>query len=393
MLQRGTLVLMHSGTVKRVEDVHIDDFLMGPDSTPRRVRETSPGEGPLYRITPIHGAPWFCNDEHVFTIAGTSFRKGQILDVSVKEFLTWTPRQRLYWRLWRTGVEFSATIHPVDPYLIGLWLGDGSTDRPEITSMDPEVIGYCKEIAPRYSLRCVVVDTPSKAKVIRLAGPHGGDLSTRKNLVHDVVRTCVQNGSKFIPQHYLIASRDQRLSLLAGILDTDGCLVDCGFVVSTTLNALRDDVLFLARSLGFGAYAHTCKSSIKATGFVGAYHRIHISGDLTTVPTRIARKRAVMPRYPKRVDVPGFVLDLDGQGTFNGFTLEGDGRFVLGDFTITHDSSSPVPLDTALLLSMQKRRAIGLRRGIYDAAKKEAVRRGQSVSAFVESILTDVGNE
>ncbi len=355
---------------------------MGSDSTRRRVTATRHTRGLVHRVVPTHGPFWSCGNDHAMTLIGTSYQKGRIVNMAVADVLKLAPRQRSYWRLCRTGVVFPPSDPHIDPYFIGLWLGDGSTDRPEITSMDQEVIAYCNDLAFRHGLRCVVTDTPSKAKIIRLAGPHGGDLSTRKNVVHDAVRACVRDRQKVIPFGYLSGDRKQRLALLAGLLDTDGCLDGSCYVFSTTNDVLCDQVLFLARSLGFTAYANQNKTSIKSCGFVGVCWRIHISGDLFDIPVLIARKRCAPRQNPRRTDSPDFRIESIGRGELCRFSLDGDGGYLLGDFTVTGNLTSA---DHAR--SKQTRRAISMRLCVYEAAKNEAARRGVPFIPFVESAL------
>lgn len=95
--------------------------------------------------------------------------------------------------------------------------------------------------------------------------------------------------------------------------------------------------LFLARSLGLSAY-----SSIKHNKtYDRDYHRITISGELSVIPTLLPRKQAAPRQQVKSVLRTGFSIQSLGRGEYFGFTLaESDGRFLLGDFTITHNTST-----------------------------------------------------
>src|SRR5437588_12794461 len=76
-LGENTPVLLFDGRVVPVQGIVEGDLLMGPDSQPRCVLSTCTGFGPLYRIIPIKGISWVCNDVHVLTLAGTNRFKGQ----------------------------------------------------------------------------------------------------------------------------------------------------------------------------------------------------------------------------------------------------------------------------------------------------------------------------
>jgi hypothetical protein len=114
----------------------------------------------------------------------------------------------------------------------------------------------------------------------------------------------------------------------------------CGvYIIPTKWAGFRDDILFLARSLGFAAYSRETTNTIKSTGFSGQYHYITISGRLDCVPVKVPRKKAAPRQQVKDVLRTGFRVEDAGVGEFFGFELEGDGRFLLEDFTITHNSS------------------------------------------------------
>lgn len=84
-LGRGTPVLMYDGSIKPVQDVKPNDLLMGPDSTPRLVKNTCVGTSELFRITPVKGDPWICNDVHILSLRHTTSKK--IVDVPLPDYL------------------------------------------------------------------------------------------------------------------------------------------------------------------------------------------------------------------------------------------------------------------------------------------------------------------
>jgi hypothetical protein len=99
-----------------------------------------------------------------------------------------------------------------------------------------------------------------------------------------------------------------------------------------------EQLRLLARSLGLQSHIYL-KTGIP--GYEGRrYWRVHISGDLSVVPTRVKRKQfpdsSSASRHPNRV---GFTIEPIGEGDFCGWELDSDGLFLLGDFTVTHNSS------------------------------------------------------
>lgn len=339
----GTPVMLSDGHIRPVELIAEGDYLMGPDGTPRRVLSTTRGRAPLFRITPTKGEPWVCNEDHILVLSGSNHHIGEEKEISVRELLAQDDPDR-DWKLVRTGVNFppnGAAERFVDPYLLGLWLGDGTTGEAHITTNDTEVIQFCRLAAPRYGLELVERRDVGCWTLRFRVGPRGVGHPGTPHILRRFFKSCADDGGKRIPHHYITDLRDVRLRLLAGLIDSDGSYDDrcCLFEISVRTDGLAADVLFLARSLGFAAY-DSPGEKVAQTGLGGIYHRITISGDISIVPTLIARKHARERQQVKRVLVTGFDIQPISEGDYYGFSLEGDGRFLLGDFTITHNTTT-----------------------------------------------------
>ena len=339
-LGAGTPVLLFDGSIKSVETVVVGDLLMGPDSRPRTVQSVCHGTSPLYRITPVKGDSWVCNNVHVMTLVGTNRKQGQTTDIPLCDHLANTEhldRIDRDWKLWRTGVEFPERFTEIDPYIVGVWLGDGTFDAPCITTPDQEIIDACEKYAASIYKDCAVTEpTPGLFTVRFRMGPRGVTGRDTPHTFWHALKRCRAGRSKFIPDMYKINSRVARLQLLAGLLDTDGYQHAGCYEIVTKYPRLRDDILYLARSLGFAAY-----NSVKYVMGL-PYQRISISGGVSVIPLRVARKRACVRTQSRRTDVTGWSATQIGDGEYFGFTLDGDGRFLLGDFTVTHNTTTIV---------------------------------------------------
>src|SRR5262249_44697567 len=152
-----------------------------------------------------------------------------------------------------------------------------------------------------------------------------------RNMLRQFFRhACITaDDQKTIPCQYLRNCESLRLHLLAGLLDTDGDLHSNCYSLTTKFPQLRDDILYLCRSLGFAAYSTPTTKGIKSTGFTGVYHRISISGETNRIPCRIAYKQATPRKQVKDVLRTGFAIEPAGTGDSYGFTLDGDGRFLV----------------------------------------------------------------
>lgn len=335
-LAKGTGVLMYDGSVKLVEDVVAGDVLMGDDSTPRNVLSTSIGREEMFTVIPTKGSPFTCNKSHILSLeySGAEIRSNakRILNISVYEYLKWNKSIKARYMLYRRGVEFSHKDTLLDPWLVGIWLADGSktSGNPYIyvNSNDLEILTELSKYNP------LITDDNERGTCKKVSFTDKSNGCT-KNLFRDEFRRCLYNSDHrdvFIPDDYKVNSRSNRLRLLAGIIDGDGHLLNNGIEVSTKFSRLRDDILFLCRSLGMAAYY-----SVKRVND-GVYYRISISGNTDEIPNVLQRKRASERRQIKSVLRTGFTIESAGVGDYYGFEIDGNSLFLLSDFTVTHNT-------------------------------------------------------
>lgn len=330
-LGKGTPVMKADGKIIPVELVREGDFLMGPDSLPRRVLGVTNGKDRLYRVTPVKGDSFVCNEPHVLTLSMAG--SDELFDMPLDQFLKTNPTFQKRAMLVRAGVEFSSKKLDEAPYMLGLWLGDGVSRGSGFTATEEEILGYLCDYANKYQMRLVPTFKESIDYRLSASPTPNRFLSFLKK--YDLIK------NKHIPHDYLTSNREDRLQLLAGIIDTDGEMVHNCMSVTQKSHRLSQDILFLARSLGFAAYAKKCQKSWRYKGVkkVGTYYRITISGHTDEIPCQLNRKKANPRRQEKNVRHVGIKsIEFVEEGEYFGFTLDGDGRFLLGDFTVTHNT-------------------------------------------------------
>lgn len=386
---KNTPILMYDGTIKMVQDVDVGDLLMGDDSTPRKVLSLANGQDEMYDIIPVKGEKYTVNSEHILCLKYSG--KGAIMDVSKRQpnkpfkttmidkktykivsksfntreeaekyLQTFTEEDRIleieikdYFKLseslrrdlkgYRKGVEFKEKPLSFDPYIIGLWIGDGSKRSSVFTSQDAKILKYLRDNAGKYGL---MLNYQSKYDY-RLS--KNGTCKT--NLLIDELHKYNLINNKHIPYDYKCNSRENRLKLLAGILDTDGYYCSRGkmFSISQKSDQITTDILFLARSLGFAAYNKKGEKSCMYKGEkkTGMYNSISISGDnLDEIPTLLIRKRAEKRTQIKDVLSTGVTVCPVGKGEYFGFCIDKNHRYLLGDFTVTHNTCSAIAAAT-----------------------------------------------
>jgi len=344
-LGRGTPVILHNGRVKAVEDVRVGDRLAGPDGGSRLVISTCTGREQLYRITPKRGGdPFICNESHVLSLQITDgakgvggWRGGEIVAVTVREYLRWKASQKHVAKLWRSpGVSFSSGAVLGDPYFIGLWLGDGSSNGPAITTADPEIEDYLQQLARETGLNLRVEKAGGVSRTLYFTTRHPG---SRQNPVRNILRKLRLINNKHIPHEFKTAPKDMRWKLLAGLVDSDGYNNRNTIDMVFKIERLARDVVFVARSLGLTASFRKVQKTCTNTGVTGDYWRITLSGHTDNIPSIVPRKKCSPRTQKKANNRTGFSVEPIGVGEYFGFELLGPDRlFLLGDFTVTHNT-------------------------------------------------------
>jgi endopeptidase Clp ATP-binding regulatory subunit ClpX len=391
--RKGQLVLMFDGTLRAVEDIQVGDQIMGPDSTPRNVLELHRGIGGMLEVIPDKGTPWVVNDGHILTLVetykslGGKYRRlSTKKDVWIKEWSHWSKSDKARHKLFRVPIDFCNNKGlPLNPYLLGVLLGDGSIG-PSVrtTTFDPEVLEHLHRIAKAHGLTLTPHGEGAKGGYI-LSGIKG-----RVNPISSKLRRLglwgSRSGTKFIPQIYKTASRKDRLSLLAGLMDTDGHYSGTCFTYASKSKQLADDVAFVARSLGYAAYPRPKKGKSQ-NGTVGIYYYLHIAGDTSQIPTRTSRKKALRRSLPKDVLRTGFKTRPLPPEEYFGFVLDGDHRYLLDDFTVTHNTGKTHIFETLA-------RMLNVPFHVGDATTlTQAGYVGADVETLIQGLILDAGGD
>lgn len=364
-LSPDTPVLLYNGAIKTAKEIAIGDVLMGEDSTPRHVLSICSGFDNMYEIIPSKGRPFVCNEPHVLTLKGIMPHKEfhnvrysekgiirnkafatdeeasafmaslpeDIFDIPLNVYMGMSDNFKRYTYLYHTGVDFPEQPVEFDPYLIGLWLGDGTTIRSETTNTD---IDYMNQKLPEYGLDLSVRSNDVLYRIVSAGDNYrkkGGNEFINALKKYDLL------SNKHIPDVYKINSRQIRLALLAGIIDSDGSQEHNCIEISPKSDQLADDIEYLAFSLGFMVTKHKTNKSCMYKGEKreGLYNLIRIFGEgLEEIPVLLDRKERLQK---KRANCVSFKVKPLGRGIYFGFTLDGNGRFLLGDFLVTHNTT------------------------------------------------------
>ncbi|WP_375445811.1 replicative DNA helicase [uncultured Fibrella sp.] len=353
-LGKGTNVVMFDGSLRKVEDVREGDLLMGDDSTPRRVLSIARGREQMYWIRQNKGIDYRVNESHILSLKRSrnegEHTKGEILTISVRDYLTKSNKFKSNYKGYKVAVEFPEQAVLLDPYFVGLWLGDRD-DRPghsyssRITNTDSEVVEYMQGYADSLNLSLVTYEQAGKAPNYAItAGQRGGTHSGAQPTAFSVQGescklTVIEN--KHIPRTYLINSTENRLKLLAGLIDSDGHYqreFNC-YEITQKNKELAKQLKFLCDSLGFRCSLNEKQAVITSQGYTSTVYRLRLFGNLDSIPVRIERKKARTLQARADWRVTGITVEKDIVDDYYGFTIDGNHLFLLEDMTVTHNTA------------------------------------------------------
>jgi replicative DNA helicase len=250
--------VLTTGGFKRMGDLRLGEQLASIDGEPSHVVGIYPqGERQVYRISFADGRATECCAEHLWRVHYRTWPAPRILTTAkLMQLLT---RKRYQNRLWveTFSGEFGvASELPVDPWLLGALLGDGSLAGSSLRfSTGNEQIRQRIEAAIGNEMAVVHAGNYDYRIVQKAGAQRKGTQGVVANPITAALRTlglwnCPAE-LKFIPACYLNASRDARRQLLAGLLDTDGWVEKFGAIrICTASPQLAKDIVELARSLG-----------------------------------------------------------------------------------------------------------------------------------------------
>lgn len=201
-----------------------------------------------YKVTFSDGEEIICHGNHEWRVHDRH-KGGKIFDIETKEMYKNFRDKDGHNRFILPFRECVSGYHNslwVDPYTLGAWLGDGRNQNPDICGDEKDYDIVQKILDAGYE---IAWDTKHKTTGVRYYGFKGLREQLQKyGMCHSRRRT-----PKHIPSEYLVADEEQRLELLAGLLDTDGSLAEKEHRYRFTTNEeiLKDDFVSLVNTFGW----------------------------------------------------------------------------------------------------------------------------------------------
>lgn len=390
----NTPILMYTGEKKMVQDIQIGDLLMGDDSTPRTVLSTCCGQEDMYTIYFPNGDNFTANASHILSLKMTSHKtivlsmrpgnvKGYlvkrfdpstkllhkkyfenyneavkykdsitydgVLNISIKDYFKLSKQLRNKLRSYKVCIDFPKEVYSngwcsegcsngcseqhFNPYILGLWLGTGT-----------------------YTDGLFSLNIPTRLKKILEKEQFNLDTSILSSQVLNTkelsLEKTIMAKHKFIPSNYKKHTRENRLTLLAGVLDSIGSMYKNSYEIICRSKKLANDLQYVSRSLAiYTRILSRSEYDDETNRPFYLYHVIFYGKNLQYIPVKQPYLQIKTPKTPYQ-DFINFYFKIVPAYSKNyyGFTLDGNRRFLLGDFTVTHNTITSIFIATEMKL-------------------------------------------
>lgn len=369
---------------KRIGDICVGDKVIGSNGKECNVIGVFPqGVKDLYRVTFNDGYSILVCKEHLWSVKSRSFghntknnRNKESIVLSVEQMLNndlfleingsknninKKYKFKTYYKeiggnnKWQIPmvqpIEFNSNELKLNPYLLGLILGDGGITQKGIsfTTEDVEIVNYIKSILPENSQITKNKNSKYDYRLTKKSGHTNPIIQILKELN---LMGCSSH-NKFIPNTYKYSSINDRLEILKGLMDTDGtCSIGKkrnfeGTEFSTVSEKLCDDIIEIVHSLGGVARK---KSRITNYTYKGEKkegkksYRVNIKLPLGMNPFKLKRKYELY-NTPEKYKVGRYIKDIKFEGSGEAICISVDSPdklYVTEHAIVTHNTTSTI---------------------------------------------------
>lgn len=254
-------------------DLKRGDYVFGQDGKPKMVLHNFGSyEWDVVKVEFNDGNTIECAKEHLWKIKSDhDDHKGRVEETIETQHIFSRRHRRAPYIDISPALEMPSKELPIDPYILGCWLGDGHS-RQGVLTIGSEDIEHFKQLGESREV---------KKGIYRVLI----DGLSRQLRINSLIL------NKHIPEAYLTASKEQRLALLQGLMDTDGTCDrrgNCEFTQKS--EALAQDVYELLRTLGIKARMNEYNATLNGKN-VGRKFRICFNPDRSDIIFRLQRKQ------------------------------------------------------------------------------------------------------
>jgi hypothetical protein len=298
---RDTPILMFDGSIKSVQDIRVEDLVMGDDSRPRAVLSLTRGWDHMYDVIQEDSETYTVNSAHVLCLMHPS--RG-VIEVECDDYVIMSPHEKTELCGYSTVVEFPKrplATTPCDPYMLGFWLADAGPSR---------ILGFTRLPFVVKHLKRVLVGSNKTA-----------------------LRTLMLSG-KQIPKSYMRNTIAIRQKLLSGMIDADGCVNKQGLFITLDSRVFAEDVLFVARSIGF--HAKLMRGPARKRGWLLRLYGPNMYS-LKSKFSQTHEPTSLVKNVSRKIKII-----YSGFYEYYGFAVDCNHRYILGDMTVTHNSCAAI---------------------------------------------------
>ena len=334
---------------KSMGEIKVGDLVFGSNGQPTKVLGVYPqGILKTYRVILTDGTEVVCSGDHLWptmTLNEKRHNKGFTIKTTdqIRETVLNKHNQKIHRMMYVSNpVEFEPRNVSVDPYLLGCLLGDGCLrNTVTISTIDLELLEECKKRLPDNN------EFVFKGKCDYRVKFNGN--SELKNSLIKYGLFNLKSNKKFVPENYKMNSKEVRLEVLQGLLDTDGTIGThrsgkCRIQYTSTSKQLAEDVMFLVRSLGGHAYCRLRKFSEKDSHEYEGHTIRHVHNAyvvdimMELCPFKLSRKAVKHVNLPKPTKMIKDVVPC-GEAECVCIAVEAqDHLFLANDFIVTHNT-------------------------------------------------------
>ena len=328
------------------------------------------------------------------------YNSSDIIDIKLEDYMKLSNYNKRWLMMFnnQTCINWEKQSVPIDPYVFGAWLGDGDHSGVGFTTIDAEIVkafaiwadtinaevthhpNSGRDDCYHYGIRrkgsgsvisvgdedssstncdaCIASKRKNSAcdwkfekckETINYGYASNGMTRSDLNPFKELLKTHNLYKNKHIPDSYIFNDEETRLKLLAGFIDTDGCIKQNNLAPSIEISQsdrlhanLIDTLEFISQSLGFAtSITYSEKNKLTSTGLNGKMKILRVFGnDLHRIPTLLMRKQINrdITREKQTMHFSSFKINPVGKGEFYGWSIDGNERFLLGNFVVTHNS-------------------------------------------------------
>lgn len=334
--------------------LQVGDYVYGDDGKPTKIIDIPfDDKAPIYKITLKDGRTVEASEGHLWKVLVHNRKGLQIL--STKELLgIYKAKRKVSYRnpsgveykcgiVGNEGVEMPYKSVGIDPYTLGLLIGDGCFCTPESRN---SIYYTCQDS----DAETIIPLIPYNVVKRNTKYSYGIQIENAADYLEHLGLWMHKSENKFIPKDYLYNNKEVRKELLMGLIDSDGYVSNQkhpinGYEISVSSKQLSEDIMWLCRSLGYNVSIHHKqpwyynKNREKIQGLPSYRVSIHTDDVLSNLPRKNNVCSASAYSHSRQLSTRIINIEYVGDKKAKCITVDNSSHcYLIGDFITTHNS-------------------------------------------------------